>query len=67
MKLIRSSVRNLAITIELVEKLTMLRKDEVGVILVEAMRGPMGDKAEVKEEDEPREDLNSIVIAPISQ
>ena len=65
MKLIESSLRNLAPTIELVKKLTRSGKDYVGVILVETMPGPMGDEAEVEEEDEPREDLTSTGIAPI--
>ena len=58
MKLIRSSLRNLAPTIELVEQLTRSGKDEVGVILVETMPGPMGDEAEVEEEDERQEVSN---------
>ena len=65
MKLIRSSLHNLDPTIELVEKLTRSGKDEVGVIFVETMPGPMGDKAEVEDEDKPREDLTSIGITLI--
>ena len=51
MKLIGSSLRNLAPTIELIKQLTRSGKDEVWVILVETMPGPMGDKAELEEED----------------
>ena len=66
MKLIGSSLRNLALTIELVKQLTRSGKDEVGVVLVETMPGPMGDEAEVEEEDERQEDLTSIGITPIA-
>ena len=65
MKLIGSSLRNLAATIELVEQLTRSGKDKVGGIFVETMPGPMGDEAEVEEEDKPWEDLTSIGTAPI--
>ena len=65
MKLIGSSLRNLALTIELVKKLTRSGKDEVEVILVETMPGPMGDKAEVEDEDKTQEDLTSIGITLI--
>ena len=53
MKLIRSYLRNLDITIELVKQLTRSGKEKVGVILVETMPGPMGDEAKVEEEDDP--------------
>ena len=66
MKLIGNSLCNLALTIELFKQLTRSSKDEVGVILVETMPRPMGDKAEVVDEDEHREDLTSIGIAPIA-
>ena len=65
MKLIRSSLRNLSLTIYLVKKLTRPGKDEVWVVLIETMPGPMGDKAEVEDEDKPREDLTSIGITLI--
>ena len=65
MKLIGSSLRNLAPTIELVEQLTRSGKDEVGVILLETMPGPMGDESNVEKEDDPWEHLTSIGIAPI--
>ena len=65
MKLIESSLCNLAPTIELVEQLTRSVKDEVGVILVQTMPGTMGYEDKVEEEDKPWEDLTSIRIAPI--
>ena len=65
MKLIESSLRNLAPTIDLVEQLSRSCKDEVGVILVETMPRPMGGEAKVGEEDEPWEDLTSLGIALI--
>ena len=65
MKLIESFFCNLTPTEKLVEQLTRSGKDEVGVTLVETMPGPMGDEAQVGEEDEPWEDLTSIGIAPI--
>ena len=65
MKLIESSLRNLAPTIELVEQLTRSGKDKVGVILVETMHGTMGDEDEMKEKDEPREDITSLGITQI--
>ena len=66
MKLIGSSLRKLALNIELVEQLTRSGKFKVGVILVETMPVPMGGEAEVEEEDEHREDLTSVIIAPIA-
>ena len=66
MKLIRSSLRNLSLTIYLVKKLTRPGKDEVWVVLIETMPGPMGDKADVEEEDECWKDLTNIGIAPIA-
>ena len=65
MKLIGSSLRNLALTIELIEQLMRSGKDTVGVILLETVSVPMGDKAEVEDEDKPREDLTSIGITLI--
>ena len=65
MKLIESFLHNVAPTIELVEQLTRSVKVEIGVILVETMPGTMGGEAKVEEEDEYREDLTSIGIAPI--
>ena len=55
----------MAPTIELVDQLTRSGKNEVGFILVETIPGPMGDAAEVEEEEKPQEDLTSIGIAPI--
>ena len=65
MKLIESFLHNVAPTIELVEQLTRSVKVEIGVILVETMPRTMGGEAKVEEEDEYREDLTSIGIAPI--
>ena len=65
MKLIESSLRNLDPIIELSEQLTRSGKDEVGVILVGIMPGPMGDESDVEEEDKTWEDIASIGITRI--